>query len=62
MCQGGVIGRGPAMSGREGYRSSSVSCWDRQFGYGQCRRCGVPHFVTGSLAVGEKRTSPRGLD
>ena len=23
------------LSGREGYRCSSVSCWDRRFGYGQ---------------------------
>ena len=33
------------LSGREGYRSSSASCWDRRFGYGQRRRCGVPHLV-----------------
>ena len=37
------------MSGREGYHSSSVSCWDRQFDYGQHRRCGVPHFITGTI-------------
>ena len=42
------------MSGREGYCNSSVSCWDRRFGYGQCRRCGVPHFVTNGFGAGAR--------
>ena len=67
--QGGVIGCGPAKHGRKSYCSSSVSCWDCWFSYGQCRHCGVPHFVTGknlghsgSIGWESPREEPTGID
>ena len=49
------------LSGREGYRSSSASCWDRRFGYGQRRRCGVPHFITNGFGAGARSHVVRNL-
>ena len=45
-CAKEVLSDVVCLSGREGYRSSLVLCWDHQFGYGQHRYCGVQHFVT----------------
>ena len=59
--QGGVIGHGSTMSGREGYRSSSVSCWDHRFDYGQRRHHGVPHFTTEPLTKRKVGGTPRAL-
>ena len=39
------------LSGREGYRNSSVLCWDCLFGYGQRGHGGIPHFVIDWLAI-----------